>query len=58
MAVLKIFFFISYERQISLLELEQILLWEPFGIELLVLSSCQTAIGDEDALLGLARNRH
>ncbi len=47
-------FLYSYERQISLLELEQILLWEPFGIELLVLSSCQTAIGDEDALLGLA----
>ena len=47
-------FLYSYERQISLLELEQILLWEQFGIELLVLSSCQTAIGDEDALLGLA----
>ena len=47
-------FFQAYESQISLLELEQILIDEQFQIELLVLSSCETAIGDEDALLGLA----
>ena len=44
----------AYDRHISLLELEQILLDEKFRLQLLVLSSCETAMGNEDALLGLA----
>lgn len=44
----------AYDRNISLLELEQILLDEKFRLQLLVLSSCETAMGNEDALLGLA----
>ena len=44
----------AYDRDISLLELERILLNDPLALQLLVLSGCETAIGDEDALLGLA----
>ena len=44
----------AYDRSISLSELEQILLDDRFTLQLLVLSGCETAIGNEDALLGLA----
>ena len=44
----------AYNKKISLLELEEIFLSNKIALQLLVLSSCETAIGDEDALLGLA----
>ena len=44
----------AYDRNISLLELEQILLEDKSVLQLLVLSGCETALGEQDALLGLA----
>ena len=47
-------FILSFESQITALELEQILLSSSFPIELLVLSACETALGDDLSVLGLS----
>ena len=44
----------AYDQNISLLELEQILIKDKSALQLLVLSGCETALGEQDALLGLA----
>lgn len=43
-----------YDQVIPLKKLEQILIKDEFSLQLLFLSSCETALGDKDALLGLA----
>ncbi len=47
-------FLLSSDRKISALELEQILKQSGQTLELLVLSACETAVGSEESLLGLA----
>ncbi len=47
-------FILAYDRQISAAKLEEILLSSNQLIELLVLSACETAVGNDRALLGLA----
>lgn len=47
-------FILAYDRKVSAAKLEEILLRSDRVIELLVLSACETAVGNERALLGLA----
>ncbi|WP_036486810.1 CHAT domain-containing protein [Myxosarcina sp. GI1] len=47
-------FILAYDQKISTAQLENILLSSPEAIELLVLSACETAVGSDRALLGLA----
>ena len=47
-------FILAYDRKISAAKLEDILLKSDRVIELLVLSACETAVGNDRALLGLA----
>ena len=47
-------FILAKNRKISALELEQILKQSKQAIDLLVLSACETAVGSEESLLGLA----
>ena len=47
-------FILGYDSKITALKLEDILLNSGTLIDLMVLSACQTAIGDEKSLLGLA----
>ncbi|MDJ0590005.1 MAG: CHAT domain-containing protein, partial [Pleurocapsa sp. MO_226.B13] len=47
-------FLVAYDQRISALKLESILSQSSSSIELLVLSACETAVGSELSLLGLA----
>ncbi|MEL6928832.1 MAG: CHAT domain-containing protein [Cyanobacteria bacterium J06600_6] len=47
-------FILAYDRKVSAAKLEEILLKSDRVIELLVLSACETAVGNERSLLGLA----
>ncbi|MCT7971143.1 CHAT domain-containing protein [Laspinema olomoucense] len=47
-------FLLTWDEQINIRELEQILTINGRPVELLILSACETAVGDEKATLGLA----
>jgi CHAT domain-containing protein len=47
-------FILAYDQKISAAKLENILLQSRTAVELLVLSACETAVGSDLALLGLA----